>query len=225
MSDTHTYLGKILDRLPEADLLIHCGDALSRGSLEEFNRFCKTLNNIYKRYDAIFYTAGNHDIHVETFPILCKEIFQNNVPNGNLLLDEMVNYNGLNIYMSPWTPRFFDWAWMYDRKDGKRTWNKIPDETDILITHGMPYGILDKSGFIMGDEVDQHVGCKDLLERIQQINPMIYAGGHLHHGFGNETINHTLYLNASICDEQYIPNRNPWLVEVDTEYRSCKIIN
>lgn len=53
-------------------------------------------------------------------------------------------------------------------------WAQIPEDTDILITHGPPLGF--------GDRVDsgEHVGCEDLLRRVQQVRPKLHLFGHIH---------------------------------------------
>ncbi len=53
---------------------------------------------------------------------------------------------GLKFYGSPWQPTFHNWAFNLDRgEEIKKVWDKIPNDTDVLITHGPPFGILDKT--------------------------------------------------------------------------------
>jgi hypothetical protein len=42
-------------------------------------------------------------------------------------------------------------------------WDKIPADTDVLITHGPPYGILDLT------YDDEKVGCEELMKVILKI--------------------------------------------------------
>lgn len=56
-------------------------------------------------------------------------------------------------------------------------WNEIPDDTDILVSHGPPFGIGDlcKSSL--------RVGCPMLLSAVQErVKPKIHAFGHIHEG-------------------------------------------
>jgi Icc-related predicted phosphoesterase len=92
-----------------------------------------------------------------------------------------------------------DWAFNLPR--GPRLaaeWAKIPDTTDVLITHGPPMGILDH---VWGE----HVGCADLLARIAAVKPKVHAFGHIHEGSGVLVQDGTTYVNASICDGEYRP--------------------
>ena len=91
---------------------------------------------------------GNHDRIVEEQTLLCREILKQKIKNSTMLIDEEFTLNGIKFYGSPRTPEFFDWAFMYKRgKKAELIWSNIPDDTDILITHGPPKGILDKVGF------------------------------------------------------------------------------
>lgn len=56
-------------------------------------------------------------------------------------------------------------------------WEKIPANTDILITHGPPKG--------HGDTSDQGVscGCEELLARIKVLKPALHIFGHIHEGY------------------------------------------
>ena len=57
-------------------------------------------------------------------------------PNGDFPEDNV------RIYGSPWQPEFYNWAFNLPRngEEMKARWDAIPDNTDILITHGPAYG-------------------------------------------------------------------------------------
>ena len=82
-------------------------------------------------------------------------------------------------------PRFYDWAFNRNRgKDIKKHWDLIPDNIDVLLTHGPAYGILDKTiGQNRGNKGDR-ADCEDLLDKIKQVKPMIHAFGHIHEDYG-----------------------------------------
>lgn len=63
------------------------------------------------------------------------------------------------VYGSPWTPAFYSWGFMYTDKEQDMIVDRIPDDTDILITHGPPRHVLDKNirGILCG--------CPALLRR------------------------------------------------------------
>ena len=60
------------------------------------------------------------------------------------LQDSGVEIEGFKLWGIPWTPKFYNWAFMKN-KGGEIgvVVNKIPNDTDILITHGPPFGRLD----------------------------------------------------------------------------------
>ena len=113
----------------------------------------------------------------------------------------------ISVYGSPWTPEFCRWAFNLPRGEAlRRVWSRIPDSTDILITHGPPHG--------RGDLTlhSSHFGCRDLLHEIQhRIKPRVHVYGHIHEGYGTSFDGQTLYVNASNLDLGYEAN-NPCIV-------------
>lgn len=212
LSDSHMFMSQV--NVPEGDVLIHCGDALSSGSMAEFESFARLLRLHAPDFEQVFYTPGNHDKCVESMPDLCRSILTEASPKIKMFLHEPYEYGGVKFFGSPYTPRFYNWSFMYDRKDGERLWSQIPDDTNVLFTHGMPYGVLDSVGFTPGVG-EERVGCVALSKRVRQIKPKVYAGGHLHLSGGKQMrIGATTFINAAICDDSYIPSRSPIIVEV-----------
>jgi Icc-related predicted phosphoesterase len=80
----------------------------------------------------------------------------------------------------------------------KEMWDAIPLETEIIITHSMPYGILDGVLPRM-----QSVGSLTLKDAIKRVQPYIQIGGHLHESYGQYTDGKIDYYNVSVLDEQY----------------------
>jgi len=136
ISDTHG-LHWSLD-IPDGDVLIHAGDLTDRGILEEvseFNTFLGTLPHPHK-----IVIAGNHDLCFEDYRMDCEEALTNCI----YLQDQEVTIDGVRFYGSPWQPWFYDWAFNLERGPEIRAkWDLIPEGTDVLITHGPPYGIGD----------------------------------------------------------------------------------
>jgi Icc-related predicted phosphoesterase len=133
------------------------------------------------------------------------------------LEDSSVVIDGLKIHGSPWTPRFFDWAFNADRgRVIRKHWDKIPDDCACLITHGPPYGILDEAPRgVFGFE---NVGCQDLLDRIKQLPDLkLHAYGHIHREANDiKTIvkGNTTFVNASTCDGAYLPVNPPVVIDL-----------
>ena len=97
------------------------------------------------------------------------------ITNAHYLCDESLTLDGVKFYGSPWQPRFFDWAFNKDRGAPlKAIWDKIPLDTDVLITHGPPHGILD----LTFDKIK--AGCEELLLAVQRIKPKVHVFGHIH---------------------------------------------
>jgi Icc-related predicted phosphoesterase len=196
ISDTHSRHQQF-GELPAGDILIHAGDATVRGDLQEvveFNRWLGTLPHKHK-----IFVAGNHDFLFERAPQLACSLMSNAI----YLLDSFRIIEGLKIYGSPWQPRFFDWAFNLDRgREIRRKWERIPDDTDILITHGPPHGILD--GVIdRWTGTIEAVGCEELLPVVQRIKPRVHIFGHIHAGYGQVEQDGVQFINASSCNEAY----------------------
>ncbi len=204
ISDTH---GKHeLIRLPAGDVLVHAGDFSMRGSLPEVETFLRWFEE--QPFQHRILVAGNHDFLAEREP----GIFRALIPDSIIYLEDSgVEIDGVRIWGSPITPWFFDWAFNRQRgADIRRHWDLIPDDTDLLITHGPPYGILDE---VLRDP--RPVGCRDLLRRAEQVQPRVHVFGHIHEGYGRLRHNSTLYINASVLDVRYQPVNKP--VRLDWE--------
>jgi Icc-related predicted phosphoesterase len=215
ISDTHgSHFGL---SLPDGDMLIHCGDFSSEGGLKDTFDFLSWFNT-HPHQHKIF-IAGNHDWLCERDPALFKSILEQ-FPDLTYLQDNSVKVNGLLVHGSPVQPRFYNWAFNRDRgEDIKRHWDMIPDGTDVLITHGPPYGYCDiapRTGFY---GVTERTGCKDLLDAIKQVKPKIWVGGHIHYSYGVGTINHddgskTMCYNSSVLNEDYVVSNKPWIINI-----------
>jgi Icc-related predicted phosphoesterase len=221
ISDTHTRQGQIpYSDLPGGDLLIHAGDIMNSGyNKNDIFDFLHWYDSI-PGYDKKVFIAGNHDRMFENDPEEVKEILKQ-YPNIIYLQDESYEIydletdKSIKLYGSPWQPEFYSWAFNLQRNSlqlsGK--WEAIPDDTDILITHGPAWGSVDT---VAGRPWD-NLGCELLAERIQRFRPKIHVCGHIHSGYGIETIDNIHYINASVLDERYEYTQKPWNVEWDPE--------
>lgn len=201
LSDTHGFHPRI--EVPDGDVLLHAGDCTNQGrlhELEDFNRFLEGLPHTHK-----VVIAGNHDFCFERQPEESAQI----LTAATYLLDGAVEIEGIKIYGSPWQPEFFDWAFNLPRgPELARKWAAIPGDTDILMTHGPPQGILDETS--AGDAV----GCADLLERLADLSVKVHLFGHIHEGYGEEVRGGTRYLNASILDHIKRRLNRPWVFDL-----------
>lgn len=204
ISDTHTLHRRI--KIPDGDILICAGDITDRGELTTVVDFNNWLGELPHKYKIII--AGNHDLTFErNYP---THLFTNAI---YLQDEEYITYNDLKIYGSPWQPRFYNWAFNLDRGAPiKEKWDRIPSDTDILITHGPPMGILDST--IYQGVQNENIGCQDLLNRINQLKLKLHVFGHIHYSYGISHHHGTTFVNASVCNEQYNPINKPIVVEV-----------
>ena len=215
ISDTHNKHKQVTSSLPGGDLLIHAGDISSMGYKHEIQQFCKWFDSL-DNYTVKTFIAGNHDFGFEKEPEMAKEVvgFYNDIV---YLQDSFIGYgvdteNYVKIYGSPWQPEFNGWAFNLP-KDGwelEQAWEEIPDDTDILVTHGPAFGYLDT---IMGQY--DNLGCELLTKRIKTIKPKIHVCGHIHSGYGYVFDGDTHFINASVLDEQYQYTQKPLTVEWD----------
>lgn len=199
ISDTHGLHHQL--RLPGGDLLIHAGDVCNRGTQHEANNFIEWFEK--QSYTNKVFIAGNHDFFFENFS---QEEIQKVLPKNIFYLnDSEIEIEGIKIWGSPITPEFHNWA--FNRKRGneiEKHWELIPNDTDILITHGPPYGILDKT-FQNTD-----VGCINLLEKVEIVQPKYHIFGHIHESCGSVKKGSTTFINASSFDLLYKMRNSPY---------------
>lgn len=215
ISDTHTKHRYCEDDLSGGDLLIHAGDFMNSGwGLLEAKDFFNWFDSV-SGYDKKVFIAGNHDRVIEDAPVQARVALQNNktityLQDEGYALYDIDKDQSIKIYGSPWQPEFCNWAFNLPRngEEIKARWDAIPDDTDILITHGPPYGYLDIPG-----GRDFHVGCEILRERVDVLKPKIHVFGHIHGSAGYYFNGHTHFINASVLNEQYLYTNLPVNIE------------
>ena len=239
-SDTH---GKHKDiTLPECDLAIFSGDLSSVGHKHEVESFLNWYNkqtqcthkvfiagNHDKSFDSrFFYKYEDHDMYEQNFHLgkpgwlvdmitRSKEVY-----NTHYLENTSVIIEGLKIWGSPITPSFYREYWAFNADRGEEIqsyWNQIPSDTDIIVTHGPVYGALD---YI--PESREFVGCKDLKEKVDEVEPILFVCGHIHSGRGTRLAKKTAYVNASVLDNKYEMVGDPILLDVDVDNFKVQIV-
>ncbi len=204
ISDTHLKHDEL--ELTTGDVLVHCGDFSRRGSKEDISEFLEWFS--VQRFKHKLFVAGNHDFGFENENKKWAEELSARL--GLVYLnDSGVEIQGCRFWGSPVQPEFYNWA--FNRKRGdeiQKHWDQIPSNTDVLITHGPPYGVLDLCSH------GERVGCKNLLEEFNRIKPKIHAFGHIHEDYGIVTKDEITFVNASILDEKYENKNNPIVIEL-----------
>lgn len=206
LSDTHGLHDEI--DVPAGDVLVHAGDFTIAGTFEEVRRFDRFLARQPHRSKVVI--AGNHDRSFEKEGPQARAL----ITSALYLEDEAATVAGIRFYGSPWQPWFLSWAFNLPRGEALREkWAKIPDDTDVLITHGPPQGILDRT------YSGEAVGCADLLERIEAVRPALHVFGHIHEGAGILEAGPTTFVNASTCTLAYEPKNPAIVVDFDVQRR------
>lgn len=182
--------------IPDADVLICTGDFSFihvESNLENTQKYVDWMANQPHKHKIL--CAGNHDWFMQDIyhnPELREQIDWKGV---QLLMDEEAIIDGVKFYVSPWVPRFFDWAFMLDTyEELEEKWKAIPDDVEVLVTHGPAFGILDRNyqGSFCGDSA--------LLERIKSLKKLkMHCFSHIHEAYGTRFNGH-LAINASIGD-------------------------
>lgn len=214
ISDVHGKWNKLV--IPECDILISTGDFSFTGEIDMIKRFHEWM----EKQDARHYISvmGNHEKFVEKNFELSKQIAQKACPGIHFIDEGLVEIEGIKIYCSAITPFFYNWAWnRYPGEEIQRHWDMIPEGIDILATHGPAYNILDGVPEYnpKTEQMDvRHCGCPQLLKKIEEIKPKYHLCGHIHGGFGTHIGEHTTFINASICDEDYKPTNKPIMFRI-----------
>ena len=219
ISDTHTKHNQVTSSLPGGDVLIHAGDISSMGYRNEIQDFIKWFSGL-DNYKHKIFIAGNHDWGFQTEPKATEHLLELNPGceylQDNLFLigDETDDYEDMvKVWGSPWQPEFYNWAFNLPRQGWELGvhWNQIPEDTEILITHGPPFGHLDT----VKSNPTFNTGCELLRERVDVVRPKIHVFGHIHTGYGYKFDGNTHFFNAAVLDEQYYFTQKPMTVDWD----------
>jgi len=198
IADTHGKHSSLA--IPSGDTLIHAGDISMKGEKDEVAEFLKWFDN--QDFEHKVLIAGNHDFFFERES---DKHIQDLLPKKVIYLkDSLTIINGLKIWGSPITPYFFNWA--FNRRRGeaiKKHWDLIPKDTDILITHGPIFRTLDLNS------QKQHVGCKDLFYKVQEIRPKVHICGHIHESYGTIEKFGIKFINSSVLNGTYELTNKP----------------
>jgi Icc-related predicted phosphoesterase len=192
--------------VPDGDVLVHAGDFMAFGDTpREIVDFTYWLGKQRHRYKIVI--AGNHDLIFELHPGAARELLGNAI----YLENSATEFEGLKIWGSPVQPEFNNWAFNVARGAAiRRYWKMIPANTAVLVTHGPPFGVLDKA-----HPSSAHLGCEELAKAVEQIKPRLHVFGHIHGGHGLSSGNDTLFVNASVVNEAYRLVHEPQVVEIE----------
>lgn len=215
-SDTHGKHKEIEKWLPapgECDVFVFAGDFTARESRLEIVPFVAWLCSLKDRFKHIIQIAGNHDAcfdmpNGEGYYPYVEHVRYSGI---HYLQDSGCEIDGVHFWGSPWTPPFMNWSFMAEEKELKEKYGKMPIETQVLITHGPPFGYLDQNA------QGEHCGSTELSNvalslSIFKLKHHIF--GHIHESHGVKGFNYTVQLsNVSACDGNYNIVNKPIIIE------------
>ena len=216
ISDTHG-LHSQLPVLPKGDVLIHAGDCLGNGSVRSLESFAEWFESQPHKHKIL--VAGNHDRALQNHPELIPKL----LPTTHYLQDNGIEIGGVKFWGSPWTPRFHSGAFMLDRGWAlEERWSLIPDDTNVLVTHGPPHLTGDLA---IDGTVHVNVGCEALLDRTRDLPMQVHVFGHIHEGYGLYQRGAQRLINACSCTEYYEPTNHAVVFTLDTMNRSGNLFS
>ncbi|CAM1502679.1 Fc.00g074550.m01.CDS01 [Cosmosporella sp. VM-42] len=196
----------------QVDVAIHCGDLTEASLLTEFGTTLKLLQVINAplrlvivgnhdfTLDTPAFTKileGNpvrlepEDVrkHYGEFDEARKLLTCTDARNsGIIFLGEGTHYfdlaNGarFKVYASPYTPSTGNMGFQYPSTGIEDHAWLVEEGKDIVITHGPPRGILDRS------ESRRRTGSPSLFSSIARVRPRLHCFGHVHEGWGAKLV-------------------------------------
>lgn len=209
--------------LPPSDLLLHAGDLTEWGTFAEIQAQMTWLSQQPHKHKVLI--AGNHDLLLDkVFEHKHPERWQQaleaasgdgarkvahksaeDLDWGDIIYLENTSTKlaigsderQINIFGSPLTHEHGNSAFQYPK--GTDPWTEaIPAETDILLTHGPPWGHLDGV---------KKAGCPYLTTEVMRARPRLVVFGHIHIGYGQEE---RVYDRAGCAHEEIMMGYGGW---------------
>jgi predicted phosphodiesterase len=220
ISDTHNKHKRV--DVPDGDILIHCGDITSYGYKDEVESFIKWFSKHPHKHKI--FIAGNHDrsfdpqfqkeyikeVDKDKYVEGSKPFWLVNILN-NLSLDVFylentsITLDDIKFFGSPQSARFGTrWAFNVDRgPESYNHWSQIPNDVDVVITHGPAHSIND---YVARGE---NVGDIQLLNKLNETTCKLFCCGHIHESYGVFNDGKIHHINAATCNLQYEPINKP----------------
>jgi predicted phosphohydrolase len=201
LADTHELHRET--HVPHGDILIHAGDfsffSHSLSAIEDFNAW---LGELPHRFKCCI--PGNHEFFLER-----DSSRRSLLSNATVLINEGIEIEGLQIWGSPVTPLANAAFGISSAEDRRRLYTQIPENTDILITHGPPYGILDSA-----PDSKVHSGCRELFDAVIRVRPKLHVFGHVHGAHGIFGTDETTFVNAALMSSFGGLDKDPIVLEI-----------
>jgi Icc-related predicted phosphoesterase len=209
-SDCHGKLAQA--KLPPGDVLVLAGDILADApddaadpvgwQVERLRELDALLCEL--PYRAVVLVAGNHDGVLQKRPELGPAL-----RGARYLEDQACEVEGVRFYGSPWQPGLWHHPFfLSDGPESYRTFARIPTDTQVLVTHSPPWGILDRWDPSFG------IGSRMLRARVAALRPAIHIFGHIHPSYGTREVGGTRFYNAALCDHEGAPVNAPHVIDL-----------
>lgn len=197
-SDTHGE-HHLIEDVPEGDVLIFAGDMTKHGRVSEVSDFADWLSQF--PHDTKLVVAGNHDFCFDgnQREDAIRELQKREIV---YLENDCYQEEGVLFFGSPISATFDRYVF---RDEGAEF--EVPDDTDVLITHGPPKGVLD---YFSGND-HGHVGSEKIKDAKKGMVLQAHVFGHIHEEHGSEV---NCY-NVSVLDENYDLVNSPTVLEVN----------
>jgi Icc-related predicted phosphoesterase len=218
------------------DVIVHSGDMTNVGGKSDVQSFLDWFVNLPAAYKV--FIPGNHDLcfdperngtkgHYEfmDWPGWLMDEIDNFTKSENhfFLNNSSCTIKGVKFWGSPITPWFHGEHWAFNKRRGEEiaeVWKGIDLDTNVLITHGPCAHQGDFTHY-----TKEYVGCEELTKRIKQIEPLLHLFGHIHEGYGWTYNQYSNYFNGCICNLNYDPIREPWIIDANFDEKEVNILN
>lgn len=141
-------------------------------------------SDFYAQHGLYFHNQNPQD------PAKCQELLEEApsilwLKHEHAIID-LVSPTGpqttFKIFGSPFSPAQGRWAFGYGPDEAAQLWNRIPLDTDIVVTHTPPKYHCDERS-------DRRaVGCEGLREVLWRVRPRLAISGHVHESRGAERV-------------------------------------
>lgn len=205
ISDTHGFLPEIP---PGMDAVIHAGDiAVDQGFVPNY------IDEIYpwaaRLGIPVYATFGNHDFAGQE-----ARIPPGQPDNLHFLVDKEQLIGGVKFWFSPWSNRFGNWAYMLNEEGLAAKYARIPDDVEIIVSHGPPKGFGDRTLSL------EHAGSRSLGHRAVELPNLRYIiTGHIHEARGEYQMGRVKVLNVTVVNEWYEHVHAPIVLEIEEAER------
>lgn len=230
LSDLHGYLPAV----PECDVVTISGDIVPCHIQRKKDACIAWFSGVFQTWALnldckyVAFVAGNHDFVLQDLDKeyncfeVCRLLFQADAHYKiRYLLDTCINLDGVNIYGTPWIPSLKNWAFYGDSDFLKETFDLIPEDADIILTHCPPR--LGEQGVVLQNNHwnrGANFGCEELRNALKnkfynRKEPIYVLSGHIHSGKHEiEELDCLRMRNVSIMDEDYEPTYLPYIFEI-----------